>query len=401
MTNAVSVEAVIDTSIDTPGSAEENRRDYLFISRPVDFLMLGGLSILVWFPVYFLQDSVGVAKSFTLAIPALALSLAYWVNYPHFMASYKLAYMQGKGFIVSNWFQLIFVPIALIVAVLISLNYWSSSTSDSRLVFFFNALFEFFGLKTRLGLYPNLGSEMLGALILLMYFTVGWHYSKQTFGCMMVYAKLDNYRLGNIERNILRYALLSTWWVTWLYVNCSEGTYPFYGLTVYRLNLPYVWFQASYVIVGLMFVTVALIFIRIYVRENRLPSINFLIPLFALLLWHIPLLGDPQFFYLLGFFHSLQYFPFVAKVEKTRYKVAGRSKTNIRLLVFFGIMMFVGFLAFDYIPKSFDEMKGSTSVLHASFFMIAFLVFINVHHYFIDNVLWRFKNREVRELLFD
>ncbi|MCK4586690.1 MAG: hypothetical protein KAU29_05085, partial [Gammaproteobacteria bacterium] len=299
------------------------------------------------------------------------------------------------------WFQLIFVPVALIFAVLISFNFWSSSTSDSRLVFFFNALFEFFGLKTRLGLYPNLGSEMLGALILLMYFTVGWHYSKQTFGCMMVYAKLDNYRLGNIERNILRYALLSTWWVTWLYVNCSEGTYPFYGLAVYRLNLPYVWFQASYVIVGLMFVTVALIFARIYVRENRLPSINFLIPLFALLLWHIPLLGDPQFFYLLGFFHSLQYFPFVAKVEQARYKIAGRSKTNIRLLVFFGVMMFFGFLAFDYIPKSFDQMKSSASVLQASFFMIAFLVFINVHHYFIDNVLWRFKNREVRELLFD
>ena len=397
MTNSVSVEAVIEA----PGSAKENQRDYLFISRPIDFLMLGGLSILVWIPVYFLKDSIGLAESFTLAIPAAALSLAYWVNYPHFMASYKLAYMQGKDFIVSNWFQLIFVPIALIIAVLISLNYWSSSVSDSRLVFFFNTLFEFFGLKTRLGLYPNLGSEMLGALLLLMYFTVGWHYSKQTFGCMMVYAKLDNYRLGNIERNILRYALLSTWWVTWLYVNCSEGTYPFYGLTVYRLNLPYVWFQASYVIVGLMFVTVALIFTRIYVRENRLPSVNFLIPMFALLLWHIPLLGDPQFFYLLGFFHSLQYFPFVAKVEKTRYKVAGRSKINTRLLLFFGIMMFVGFLAFDYIPKSFDQMKDSASVLQASFFMIAFLVFINVHHYFIDNVLWRFKNREVRELLFD
>ncbi len=401
MTNAVSIEEANQASIDTPAPVNEGPRDYLFVSRSVDFLMLGGLSILVWIPVYFLQDTGSLAKSFTLAIPAAALSLAYWVNYPHFMASYKLAYMQGKNFIISNWFQLIFVPIALIFVVLISFNFWSSPISGSRLVFFFNALFEFFGLKTRLGLYPNLGSEMLGALILLMYFTVGWHYSKQTFGCMMVYAKLDNYRLGNIERNILRYALLSTWWVTWLYVNCSEGTYPFYGLTVYRLNLPYVWFQASYVIVGLMFITVVIIFARIYVRENRLPSINFLIPLFALLLWHIPLLGDPQFFYLLGFFHSLQYFPFVAKVEKTRYKVAGRSKINIRLLVFFGIMMFVGFLAFDYIPKSFDGMKDSASVLNASFFMIAFMVFINVHHYFIDNVLWRFKNKQVRELLFD
>jgi hypothetical protein len=26
--------------------------------------------------------------------------------------------------------------------------------------------------------------------------------------------------------------------------------------------------------------------------------------------------------------------------------------------------------------------------------------FINIHHYFIDNVLWRFRSREVPELLF-
>ena len=218
---------------------------------------------------------------------------------------------------------------------------------------------------------------------------------------MMVYAKLDNYRMSNIERNVMRYALLSTWWVTWLYSNCSEGTYDFYGLNVHRLNLPYVWFQASYVIVSLMFLTVAATFFRIYVRDKQAPSINFLVPMIALLIWHIPLFSDPQFFYILAFFHSLQYFPFVAKVEQTRYKKDNRPKANIRLLIFFGIMMLLGFLSFDYVPNSFDQMMNSRNVFNASFFMIAFIIFINIHHYFIDNVLWRFKNKEVRQLLFD
>lgn len=398
MTNSVSSEAIANKAQPSP---QVNQRDYLFISRMADFWMLGGLSILIWIPVYFLQDKIGLAKSLALTIPTVSLTLAYLVNYPHFMASYKLAYMQGKDFIVSNWFQLLFVPSALIVTILISFNFWSSSITDSGFVVFVNGLFEAVGLRTRLGLYPNLGSEILGLLVVLLYFTVGWHYSKQTFGCMMVYAKLDNYRMGNIERNVLRYGLLSTWWVTWLYSNCSQGTYPFYGLNVFRLDLPYIWFQASYVIVSLMFFSVAITFIRIYNRDKKLPSINFLVPMFALLIWHIPLFGNPQFFYILAFFHSLQYFPFVAKVEQTRYKTHNRPKTNIRLLLFFAIMLVLGFLSFDYVPSSFDQMNNSFSVLKVSFFMIAFLVFINIHHYFIDNVLWRFKNKEVRQLLFD
>ena len=397
MTNAASIEAAIDTS----ASAGESQQDYLLISRFVDFLMIGGLSIAIWIPVYFLQDSISQVKLLALAIPALALSLAYWINFPHFMASYKLAYLQGNNFIISNWFQLIFVPIALIITVLISFNFWSAPISDSGFVFFINGIFEAVGLKTRIGLYPDLGSEILGGLVILMFFTVGWHYSKQAFGCMMVYAKLDNYRMESIERNIMRYALLSTWWVTWLYGNCSEGTYPFYGLEVYRLNLPYIWFQASYIIVSLMFFAVAVTLLRIYVRDKKSPSVNFLIPMIALLIWHIPLFEDPQFFYVLALFHSLQYFPFVAKVERTRYKTNNRPKANIRLLFFFAMMMLLGFLSFDYIPNSLDQIRDSSSLYHASFFMIAFLIFINIHHYFIDNVLWRFKNKEVRQLLLD
>ena len=395
MTNPALIEGTIDTS--TP--AGEGRQNYLLVSRFMDFLMLGGLSIILWIPVYFLQDTFSQAKLLALAIPALAFSLGYWVNFPHFMASYKLAYTQGNGFVISNWFQLIFVPAALIITIFISFNFWSASISSSGFVSFINSMFEVVGLKTRVGLYPNLGSEILGALSILLFFTVGWHYSKQAFGCMMVYAKLDNYRMGNIERNVMRYALLSTWWVTWLYSNCSEGTYPFYGLEIHRLNLPYVWFQASYIIVSLMFFIVVTTFIRIYIRDKQLPSINFLVPMIALLIWHIPLFENPQFFYILAFFHSLQYFPFVAKVEQTRYKINNRPKPNIRLLAFFVIMMLLGFLSFDYVPRSLDQMRSSLSLYHASFFMIAFLVFINIHHYFIDNVLWRFKNKEVRQLL--
>jgi hypothetical protein len=317
------------------------------------------------------------------------------------MASYKLAYTQGQGFVTDNQFQLVYVPLALIIAILVGYLYWDASISGSAFVQTVNAIFQTAGLDTRLGLYPNLSSEIMGFFVILMYFTVGWHYSKQTFGCMMVYAKLDGYPLSVLHRNLIRYGLLSTWWLSWIYGNASVGTYDFYSLTIHRLGLPYVLFQISYVIVGIMFAAIVVIFIQKYFVHKQRPSINFLVPMLALLIWHVPLFGNPQYFYIVAFFHSLQYFPFVAKVESGRYRKNKNAYPVGRLFLFYGMMIFIGYLAFDYIPLALDSSVDSRTTMGISYFFIAFMTFINIHHYFIDNVLWRFKNKEVRELLFD
>jgi len=374
---------------------------YLFLSRIADFWFLGGLSIAIWIPVYFMQNQFPLIRSISTGLPGLAFTLAYWINYPHFMASYKLAYTQGNGFIQQNWFQLILVPILLISAMVIGYSFWNTDIRHSSFVLTANEMFAAMGLNTRIGLYPDLGSEILGALILLLFFTVGWHYAKQTFGCMMVYAKLDNYRLSTLERNTIRYALLSTWWVSWLYSNCSVGSYSFYDLKIHRLGLPPFLFELSYVVTSVLFAGVGFILFRKYLRQRQMPSWNFMIPMLALLIWHIPLLGNPQYFFLLAMFHSLQYFPFVAKVEKSRYRINRRQRPQLRLLVFFVIMMAMGYLSFDWVPNSLDKTVNTRGMFHTSFFLIGFLAFINIHHYFIDNVLWRFKNREVKQLLFD
>ena len=41
-----------------------------------------------------------------------------------------------------------------------------------------------------------------------MFFTVGWHYTKQAFGCMMVYASFDGYRFTIAQRNLVKWNLL-------------------------------------------------------------------------------------------------------------------------------------------------------------------------------------------------
>ena len=381
--------------------APSSERKYLFLSRGMDFLLLGGISLLLWIPFYFLYGQSALIGSMGLALPALAVTLGYWVNYPHFMASYKLAYTQGHAFVRTNWFQLVFVPIVMVLLLAITYVFWGRTIGDSSVVLGTNNFLENLGLKTRVGNYPNLGMELLGYFVLFMYFTVGWHYSKQTFGCMMVYAKFDQYPLSGIERNLIRYSLLSTWWLTWLYSNCSPGTFPFYGLTIHRLNLPYVWFQISYVVVALMFSALLIMFALKYRALKKSPSLNFLVPMLALLTWHVPLFGQPQLFVVIALFHSLQYFPFVARVEATRYRIERRPYPFGRLIGFFLLMAAFGYMAFEYVPNTLDLQTNATTQFGLGFFIIAIVAYINIHHYFIDNVLWRFKNREVRELLFE
>ena len=378
----------------------KSSRNFLFVSRQVDFLLVGGLAILLWLPLYSGAEHIGWLKSFGDSLPAIAVTLGFWINYPHFMASYKLAYAQGPSFILENKFQLIIAPLTIVMLMALGFLFWDSKISGSSIVQVLNSGFDSIGLQTRLGLYPNLSSEILGFLVLFMYFTVGWHYSKQTFGCMMVYAKLDAYPLTIIQRNLIRYSLLSTWWLTWLYSNCSVGTYPFYNITIHRLGLPYILFQISYTIVGVMFSALIVMFaIKMFKHKER-PSINFLVPMFALLIWHVPLFENPQYFVVVAMFHSLQYFPFVAKVESARYKVNHRPYRHGRLIAFYLIMIVFGLLSFEYMPKYLDGVVNVWGQVGSNYFLIAFILFINIHHYFIDNALWRFKNKEVRELLF-
>ena len=74
-------------------TAQQQQRTSLSGSRVTDFFLLGGLAVLFWLPMYFFENSFDSVKAMGLAFPGIAVALGYWVNYPHFMASYKLVYI--------------------------------------------------------------------------------------------------------------------------------------------------------------------------------------------------------------------------------------------------------------------------------------------------------------------
>ena len=69
---------------------------------------------------------------------------------------------------------------------------------------------------------PRLGDLLFAIAFNVMLFTVGWHYTKQVFGCMMVYAYFDKYPMSLRQRTITKYALLSIWWLNFAYGNVKR-----------------------------------------------------------------------------------------------------------------------------------------------------------------------------------
>lgn len=356
-------------------SSSESPQRFL-VSPGLDFWLLGGISLLVWAVLMVAQNFKHlsfVQQHFT-NIAFAAATLALVCNYPHFMASYRLAYSRGAESIKKNFFQLILVPAALIGI-------------------FFAAFFA-----------PSVPQQtvVLGHLVNLMFFTVGWHYTKQSFGCTMVYAHFDGYRLSALQKNLLKWNLLGIWFVTCIQSNLYGSSNQFYGMPYQTWDFPNFLDLAAqiYLFVSLALV-LGLVFVKNWIDQRQWPSPTMLIPMIAIYVWWLPQARQQDFYlYLTPFFHSLQYLPFVFKVEKHRAEKKNWSSEKWVVLAL--SLVFIGWAAFEVVPHLLDHVNRSGRLPAAStfgFFIVSFTLFINIHHYFIDNVIWRFKDSEIKSAL--
>jgi len=232
-----------------------------------------------------------------------------------------------------------------------------------------------------------------------MIFTVGWHYTKQVFGCMMVYAYFDRYRFSPRQRTLTKYALLSIWWLNFAQGNAAGAQNNFSQFTYYSFDLPDVLVPITALIVAAGALLVGYeVFWKNYKERGQAPSVNMIVPFAALYVWWLPITRQYEFYFLLTpFFHSLQYLAFVYKMEDTRLR--GLDHPEIRgTIVAFGIVL-AGWLAFEFVPNEIDTALGTFNAWQMFFFFTAAMLFINSHHYFIDNVLWRFKDPEIQKYL--
>lgn len=372
-----------------------------------DFWLLGGLSILVW--IIFLifapmKSSSAIVSDRFVQLAAIFSWLSFFCNYPHFLISYRFAYGRGLKFILKNWFQLIFIPLLLISLYLICFLFFSTDISSSVYVSAFNSILLKIGLTYQLGTL-NLGTEILAFLVRVMYVTVGWHYSKQIFGCMMVYGKFSSYRFSIKQRLYLKLSLFSIAFYNYFYMSIPpEGSS---GTDAYFFNIPITALGFSYIFIDFfkyaVFVSLALViyfvFYKNYQETKKAIPFNVILPYIAFHIWWFPPIRQNDFYFLaIPFFHSLQYLPFAYRMEVRRGIKTNKESVFISLKVI--SLIVIGILAFESIPYFLDTQYESLSKINVWFFMISFAVFINIHHFFIDNTIWKFDDPKMKEKIF-
>jgi len=372
-------------------------------TRVADFWLLGGASLAVWFSMTvfdaFREDPAVDERLRQLGVAALSLSLV--ANYPHFLLSYKLAYTRGLRFVRTHWWQLVLVPVGLAALLATAyLNYdipvadisWLSRAAETL---------DPLGTNARVLAGPRFGDLLLGAAFNLMTLTIGWHYTKQVFGCVMVYAHFDGYSFAPAQRVLIRRALLAMWALAFVDNNRDGAWRGFSTFSYASFDLPDVAVPLALVAVAAGAALVAYrVFYANYVASGRLPSVNVVVPLVALYAWWLPFTRQDEFYFVMApLFHSLQYLAFVYRMEDSRLRHSVSRQT--RAVGLAGGVIAAGWLAFEFLPNLADARLETPDALGLPFFLIAATLFINIHHYFIDNVLWRFGDPQVRAYLLD
>ena len=370
-------------------------------TRFADFWLLGGASLLAWLVMFGTQGfrtAWAIDQHFkNLTVTTASLSLL--VNYPHFLISYKLAYSRGRAFVISHWWQLVVVPALMIGTFAFAYAYYAVPVQQLPVVSLLSRDLSGLGKNAMVVSGPRLGDLLFGLTFNVMIFTVGWHYTKQVFGCMMVYAYFDKYKFTPHQRTLTKYALLSIWWLNFVSANAAGAQNNFSQFKYYAFDLPDILVpMTTFLVYGGFVLVVYEVFWKNYREHGQAPGVNMVVPFLALYVWWLPVTRQYEFYFLLTpFFHSLQYLAFVYKMEDTRLR--GLKHPEVRGTILAFSIVVAGWLAFEFVPNEVDTALGTFNSWQMFFFFTAAMLFINIHHYFIDNVLWRFKDPEIQKYL--
>ena len=77
------------------------------------------------------------------------------------------------------------------------------------------------------------------------------------------------------------------------------------------------------------------------------------------------------------------------------------SRSTQKVGLFFATGLLLGYLGFWGVPQFLDKfVPYDKAAFGGTMFLFVFWIFVNVHHYFLDNVMWRRENPDTRKYLF-
>jgi len=349
----------------------------------VDFLMAGGGSIIVAIPVILLiHDKAAVLPTALW----LGLLISTVLNYPHFAHSYQLLYA-GIGARIAG----------------------AETTTKVRLRY----LWAGFVAPVLIGGFL-FGAYMLGTPRVLGYaanafaFTTGWHYVKQGYGVIVVLSAIRRIYYTNLQKRLLLLNGYVVWVYSWMALNKTLSQESVYGVKYFTLSLPPLMLQVGAAAAVLTTAATVLAFAHRAFVQRQPVSLNGIVGYASsLYLWVIAFYWDPIFTVFIPAFHSLQYMLFVWRYELNKVSFeAGHADgptrpVTLRFAAFVvgGLVLgWIGFIGLPFVLHS--SLHPDPRLWGPTVFVFIFVIWINIHHYFIDNVLWRRDNDDVRRFLF-
>ncbi len=343
-----------------------------------DSFMIGGASLFLFAVMFLMVDRNGSIDQ----ISWVAYTLSFIVNYPHFMASYLLLYSDHRKEIFTR-FKFMwagFIAPFLILAYML----WAISIGSPK---------------------------YLSYSVNFMMFTVGWHYIKQIYGTMIVTSAKRGYYFTAKESRVLKCTLYPVWFMSLINGNTVARDIAHYGINYRTAGWPMWTLQLDILIAGASLVVLGIVLYQKWIETGKFPGLPAMLSLAAIYVWYLPQLYHAPFWYLIPFFHSLQYLLFVLPLKRQEAKAIAVKNSSTPAMQrkifahrFYGFLIAsfgLGALAFHYIPIWLDQsIAYDQTVFGKELAMFVFITFINIHHYFIDNVIWRRDNPQLKEYLF-
>ncbi len=337
-----------------------------------DFLCLGGGSIIVCGALALLLPQ-GIPE---VQNAALATLLVTAINQPHFAHSYQMFYANFKekafGAAYPPSLRLRYVTAGLVVPAVLTILLSGAIIGGS--------------------------ARLLGYSANLMFFLVGWHYVKQGYGILILDSVQKRLFFSDAAKTMLRVNGYVCWITAWLAANHAVTAAPFAGITFYTLPVPVpVYYAAIAAAVISTLVALGVFLRRWHEARGTLPWNGVLAYIATLYLWIVFVRINPLAIAVVPSFHSLQYNAVV-----WRYQLNTKRDTRDASLSFFiltGVVL--GVLGFVGLPKILGlVLPYDKAVLGPSVYLFACVIFINVHHYFLDSVMWRRGNPDIQKYLF-
>lgn len=377
---------ITTANITSPEIKETSDRGRYLFGPIIDFLGLGGGSLLFLAGLALLS----LYGNFEVQLAAIFFIVSSLINHPHFAHSYQIFYREfGRkiGPQTDKILRLRYIFAGIIAPIMIA-------------GYYLTALY--------------LGEmKWLAWSVNAMGFLVGWHYVKQGYGMLSVDSVMKKTFFTDGQKKLLIWNAYAGWIYSWVFTNHIFIERDFMGLSYFAIPLP-AWLLTGSLIVMLGFLGATLLMFSRRIRTGKsLPWNGVIAYLTSIYIWRIVMQLNPLFILTIPAFHSLQYMLVVWRFQLNAEEDNARqnkpaplggligSHAAARLMWFYIIGALLGVFAFFGIPYLLVEYTSfDPATYHIMWPFIVIWVFINIHHYFLDNVMWRKGNPEVGKYLF-